>query len=123
MTTTMDYRPVAYLIILLGVGGAAAASVVPFYNAGYKLDTATLLAVLAPFILYSMLIESLRGGGLLASGLVLLTVSLAVVIPERYLHYNGYADSTIFWVPSLAAAIVLPIAYFLGRRNEDAGPG
>lgn len=69
MTTTMDYRPVAYLIILLGAGGAAAASVVPFYNAGYKLDTTALLAVLAPFILYSMLIESLRGGWRLAAGL------------------------------------------------------
>lgn len=120
MTATMDYRPAAYLIILLGVGGAAAASVVPFYTAGYELDTAVLLAVLTPFVLYGALSESLRGLWLLLPGVVLLAISLAVVIPERYLHYNGYADDTIYWVPLLAAAIVLSIAYGFGRRNDDA---
>ena len=120
MTQTLDYRPAAYFIILLGLGGAAAASVVPFYTAGYELDSGVLLAVLMPFLLYGLFIESLRGPWLLASGLLLLAASLALVVPERYLHYNGYTDDTIYWVPTLTAAIMMPIAYWLGRRRDDA---
>jgi hypothetical protein len=119
MTSTQDYRPAAYLIILLGVGAAAAASIVPFYTAGYELDTETLLAVLTPFLLYGMLSESLRGLSLLVSGLLLLAVSVAVVVYERFLHYNGYTDDTIYWVPPLAGMIVLTIAYALRERDQD----
>ena len=122
MTTTRDPRPAAYLIILLGLGGAATASLVPFYNAGYVLEPGVLLAVLMPFLLYGLFIESLRGPWLLASGLVLLAANLMLVAFERYLHYNGYADERIYWLPTLAAAIVLPIAYWRGRRDDDAGP-
>ena len=120
MTQTLDYRPAAYLIILLGLGGAAAASLVPFYHAGYVLEPGVLLAVLMPFLLYGLFIESLRGPWLLASGLLLLAACLALVISERYLHYNGYADDLIYWAPTLAAAIMLAIAYWLGRRHDDA---
>ena len=119
MTQPLDYRPAAYLIILLGLGAAAAASLVPFYNAGYLLEPGVLLAVLMPFLLYGLFIESLRGPWLLASGLLLLAASLALVVPERYLHYNGYADDVIYWVPTLTAVIVMPIAYWLGRLTDE----
>lgn len=109
-----DHRSIAYVIILLGVVAAAAAAIVPFYTAGYELDTATLCALLAPFALYAMLTESLRGPWLIGAGIVLLAVSLAEVIPERYLHYNAYADGSIYWVPLLAAVIVLPVANLFG---------
>jgi hypothetical protein len=64
-----------------------------------------------------MFSEDLRGRWLLASGLVLLGVTLAVVIDERFLDYNGYRDTAVYWVPLLAAAIVLPVAYLFGRRE------
>lgn len=116
MTAIRDYRPAAYLIILLGCMAAAAAALVPFYDVGYVVDAVALAAVLTPFVVYGMFTESLRGPWLIASGLVLLGVVLAVVIVERYLHYDGYRDNTVYWVPLLAVAIVLPIAYAFGRR-------
>lgn len=123
MTTPQDPRPAAYLIILFGLGVAAAASLVPFYNAGYLLEPGVLTAVLMPFVLYGLFIESLRGTWLLVSGLALLAVNLALIVSERYLHYNGYADDTIYWVPTLTAVIMMPIAYWLGRREDEAdGP-
>jgi hypothetical protein len=126
MDNSKDYRPAAYVIILLGFVAAAAAAVVPFFSAGYELNTGTLLAVITPFVLYGMLTESLRGPWLLAAGLVLLAVSLGEVIPERYLHYNAYADRSIYWVPVLTAVIVLPIAYVFGggwRRASEERKG
>ena len=122
MTTTQDPRPAAYLIILFGAAIATAGSLVPFYNAGYLLEPGVLTAVLMPFVLYGLFIESLRGPWLLASGLLLLAASLALVVSERYLHYNGYADDTIYWVPTLTAAIMLPIAYWRRRRKDEAVP-
>ncbi|MGE5320471.1 MAG: hypothetical protein ACM3KD_09845 [Hyphomicrobiaceae bacterium] len=119
MTTTRDPRPAAYLIILLGLGGAAAASVVPFYNAGYVLDSWVLIAALMPFLLYGLFVESLRGPWLLGSGLLLLVASLALIVPERFLDYNGYRDDLIYWAPTLAAALVLAIAYPLGRHEDE----
>lgn len=114
MTSNPDYRPAAILIILLGCGLAAAASLVPFYHVAFQVDALALSVLLTPFVLYGMLVESLRGGWLLASGIVLLGVSLAVVLDERFPAYAGY--DRVYWAPLLAAAIVLPIAYAFGRQ-------
>jgi len=122
MTKTWSYRPAAALIMLLALGEAGAASLVPFYNAGYELEYGVLLAVLMPFLLWGMFMQSLRASWTLATGLVLLAICLALLIPERYVHYNGYSDDLIYWLPTLAAAIVLPIAHRLGRRADDAAP-
>ena len=120
MTLTQDPRPAAYLIILLGLGLAAAAALVPFYHVAYLLEPGILLAVLMPFLLYGLFIESLRGPWLLATGLLLLAANLVLVASERSLRYDGYTDDLIYWVPTLAAAVVLPIAYRLGRRTDEA---
>ncbi|MBU1396035.1 MAG: hypothetical protein KKE84_07805 [Gammaproteobacteria bacterium] len=116
MVTIRDYRIAAYFIILLGCAAAAMASLVPFYTVGYKVDAIALAAVLTPFVIYGMFSESLRGPWLLASGLVLLGATLAVVVDERFLRYDGYRDATLYWVPLLAVALVLPIAYGFGKR-------
>lgn len=116
MTANLNYRPAAYLIILLGCLVAGAASLVPFYTVGYRVDAIALAAVLTPFVIYGMFSESLRGPWLLATGLVLLGVTTAVVVDERFVDYDGYRDATVYWVPLLAVAIVLPVAYALGKR-------
>jgi hypothetical protein len=117
MPATCDCRPAAYLIILLGGLAAAVAAVVPFYSVGYIVDALALGAVLTPFAVYGMFSESLRGPWLAGSGLVLLGVTLAVVINERYLDYDGYRDAIVYWVPLLTGAIVLAVAYAFGRRQ------
>jgi len=122
MTPSRDPRPAACLIILLGLGLAAAASLVPFYHVAYLLEPGILLAVLMPFLLYGLFIESLRGPWLLATGLLLFAANLVLVAFERYLRYDGYTDGLIYWVPTLAAVVVLPLAYLLGRRADEADP-
>ena len=119
MTQAHDHRPAAYLIVLLGLGEAAAASLVPYYHVGYLLEPGILLAVLMPFLLYGLFIESLRGAWLLGSGLVLLAANLLFVAWERFLHYNDYADDRIYWVPTASAVIVLAIAYWQGRGADQ----
>lgn len=114
MTANLDYRAAAYLIILLGCLFALAASIVPFYHVAYTVDAIALSVLLTPFMLCGMFVESLRGPWLFASGIILLGVSVAVVLVERYPIYKGY--DSVYWVPLVAVAIVLSVAYALGRR-------
>lgn len=114
---TANYRRAAVLILFLGCLAAAAASLVPFHGVAYVVDGLALAAVLTPFAIYGMFSTSLRDPWLLAAGLVLLGVTLAVVVDERFLHYDGYRDATLYWVPLLTVAIVLPIAYLFGKRE------
>ncbi len=116
MIAIQNARRAAALIILLGCAVAGAAALVPFHHVGYVVDALALAAVLTPFVLYGMFVTSLRGPWLLASGLALLGVSLAVVAASRFLDYDGYRDATVYWVPLLATAIVLPLACAFGRR-------
>mgnify|MGYP005844343391 CR=1 FL=1 len=113
-----DLRPFAYVIILLGLATAAAAALVPQYAIGYKLEVGVLLALLTPFIVYGAMSETLRGAALLLPGLILLAVNVGLLVYERILHYDGYADSPVHWLSLLTAAIVLPIAY--RRRARGA---
>lgn len=116
MPTGQKYRSAAYLIILVGVVAAGVASVVPFYTVGYRLHGVTLAMVLTPFVVYGMFAYSLRGPWLLGSGLILLGVTLFVVVSERFMHRHEYGEPTLYWLPLLVIAIVLPIAYLFGKR-------
>lgn len=120
MVTIRNYRSAAYFIILLGCAAAAVAALVPFYSVGYTVDAIALSAVLTPFVVYGMFSTSLRGPWLLASGLILLGATLAVVVDERFLNYDGYRDATLYWVPLLTVTLVLPIAYGFGKRPPYA---
>lgn len=111
-----DARHAAYLVIVLGCLAAAVAAFVPFYDVGYRVDALALGALATPFVVYGMFSEDLRGPWLVAAGLALLAVCLAVVVDARFLRYDGYADARVYWVPLAAAAVVLPIAYAFGRR-------
>ncbi len=115
------YSPqsLAVMITLLGAAAALVAGLVPFFHVGYIVDAVALAAVATPFVAYAMLINTLRGPWLIGAGLVLLAVTLAVVVDERVLGFDGYHSGTIFWVPLLAAAIVLPVSLLFGRRDPQ----
>lgn len=117
MTAIPDTRAAAALIILLGCLLALAASLVPFYDVAntYRIDALALSVLLTSFVVYGMFIEDLRRPWLLAAGIALLGVSAAVVIAERFPVYEGYAR--VYWVPLVAVAVVLALAYAFGRRD------
>lgn len=118
-----SYRRAAYLIVACGTLIAFAAALVPYYHVAYQLKGLVLAAVLTPFLLYAMFVTALRGPWLLASGLAILAVALAVVANERYLDYDGYRSGAVYWLPLATAAVVLAAAYLLGRAppGDEAG--
>lgn len=119
-----DFRPIAYVIGLFGTALSFVASVVPHYGAGHRLLFGVLLAGLLPYVTYLAFSDILRGWPLLPVGLLILTIDLVVKIPERFLHYDGYADGTVYYVPLVTTLVVLPLALgggaLLERRRRRA---
>ena len=112
-----DTRPYAYILILIGSVAAGWAALLPHYEAGFHLRVSLLFGLLLPFIAYGSLTESLRPGWLLATGLVITGIIVAAVIVQRGMAEEPAGELSAYTLPLVISAIVLPVAYFLGRRN------
>jgi hypothetical protein len=119
MRPDTDYRPAAYVVVALGTALAFVAATVPFYDAGYRLDLVVLLVGLAPYVVYGILTEFVRGRWLLAAGMLLFAFDLALRISERFLRYDGYTDGLVYIAP-LVATGVLALALGLAVRAHKA---
>jgi hypothetical protein len=117
-----DFRLFAYLVITLGVMLSFAAAVVPHYDTGYILLLGVASAGLLPYVVYGFFSDLVRGWRLLITGALIFGVDLGVKIPERFLHYDGYASGVIYYAPfiSTLAAIVL---LGTGARKEKRWHG
>ena len=109
MRMDSDFRLFTYLVITLGVMLSFAAAVVPHYDTGYILLLGVASAGLLPYVVYGFFSDLVRGWQLLITGALIFGVDLGVKIPERFLHYDGYASGVIYYAPfiSTLAAIVL----------------
>lgn len=123
MRQDADFRPLAYLVIALGVCVAFAGAVVPFYDIGHELRIPVLLAGLAPYVVYGFYTDVVRGWPLAIAGLVTLAVDLAVKIPERFVSFDGYASGLIYYVPLLLAFVLLPLWLGLAAHREGRWQG
>lgn len=113
-----DFRCFAYLIIALGCALTFAAAVAPFYNGSYELRMAVLAVGLMPYIVYGLLTDVVRGWPLLIAGMLVFGIDLGVTIPERFVHYDGYAGNAIYYAPLLSTFVILPLILGIGARLE-----
>ncbi len=114
-----DFRPFAYIIIILGCLLSFAAAVVPFFNTGYHLYASVLFAGLLPYFLYASFTDVVRGWALLIAGVLILAIHVVVTVPERYLHYDGYTDGVIFYAPLAATVLALVVLVIGARRGQQ----
>jgi hypothetical protein len=117
MRTETDFRCLAYAILLAGTAVSAAASVVPHYGAGFLLDVGVLAVGLLPYVVYGTLTQVVRGWGALLAGALILALDLAVKLPERFLHYDGYADGWVYWAPLISTFVILPVVFGVAARG------
>jgi hypothetical protein len=114
-----DFRLFAYLVIALGVMLSFAAAVVPHYDTGYILLLGVASAGLLPYVVYGFFSDLVRGWWLLITGALIFGADLGVKIPERFLHYDGYASGVIYYAPfisTLAAIVLLGIGARMEKR-------
>jgi hypothetical protein len=112
-------------MIAAGVVLAFAAAVVPHYAAGYRLLVDVLLIGLLPYLVYLVFSELVRGRLLPWVGIALFAADLAVKLPARYLHADGYPGAMVYLWPLVAAFVVLPVllgpaAWRRVRRERQA---
>ncbi len=118
MRNDPDFRRFAYLIIGLGSLLTFATAVVPFYHAGDELRVTVLLVGLMPYIVYGLFTDVVRGWPLPIAGALILGIDLGVKIPERFLHYDGYAGNAIYYAPLVSTFVVLPVLLGIGALRE-----
>jgi predicted tellurium resistance membrane protein TerC len=114
-----DFRLFSYFVMILGVMLSFAAAVVPHYDTGYVLLLGIAFAGLLPYVVYGFFSDLVRGWRLLITGVLIFGVDLGVKIPERFLHYDGYASGVIYYAPfisTLAAIVLLGIGARMERR-------
>lgn len=113
-----DFRSFAYGIIALGTLLSFAAAFVPHFAAGYRLHVGALLAGLLPYLVYAAFSDAVRGWALLATGALLLGIDLGVKIPERFLHYDGYASGRIYYAAIIVTLAIIVVLGIAARREN-----
>jgi hypothetical protein len=118
MQTDYDFRRVAYVLIAVGCVVALITAVVPNYGAGYKLMFSVFMAGIVPYYVYGCLTDLLRGWPLLIPGLVVLAVHVWLMVSQRFLGYDGYANGLIYYAPVILALVGLPVSIAAGRMID-----
>jgi len=122
MQQNPDFRWFAWFIIASGAALSFAAAAVPHFATGYRLHLGVLFAGLLPYVVYAGFTDVVRGWALLATGALLLGIDLGVKIPERFLHYDGYASGRIY-IASLVMTLVAVVALGIAARRENRWRG
>jgi len=117
-----DFRWFAWFIIASGAALSFAAAAVPHFATGYRLHLGVLFAGLLPYVVYASFNDVVRGWALLATGALLLGIDLGVKIPERFLHYDGYASGRIY-IASLVMTLVAVVVLGIAARRENRWRG
>ncbi len=113
-----DFRNFAYSIITLGCVLSFAAAIVPFFDDGYHLIASVLFVWLLPYIIYGIFTDLVRGWALVVTGVLILGIDVAVIVPERYLHYTGYTDGVVYYA-ALMATVLAAVILGIGARREQ----
>ena len=117
----MTLRPIAqsltYLSLIAGALLAFVSSVVPHFDAGYRLMFSVLLTGLLPYLVYAMLLPYLQGWQLALPGVLIVVVHGWSVASERFIAYQGYSDGTIYYVPLVLALLALALLAWALRAH------
>ena len=117
-----DFRPLAYVVVILGAVISLATAVVPFYDDGHQLLVGVLLVGLMPYLVYGVFAQLVRGWPLLVAGVFLLAIDLTVKLPERFPHYHGYTG-LVYYASLVSTFVVLPVVLGVGARGRAATAG
>ncbi|HEY9197923.1 MAG TPA: hypothetical protein VIR60_01075 [Gammaproteobacteria bacterium] len=109
METRTLQRSVAYAVIVLGVGLAFIAAVVPHFMAGYRVLPVVLVTGLLPYLAYGLAVPLLRTRLTALAGIILLGLHAALVISERFVGGADYSDGLIHIGPLVLALATLPL--------------
>jgi hypothetical protein len=118
MQVDYDLRPIAYVLIVVGCVVALISAVVPNYDAGYKLMFSVFMAGIVPCYVFGCLTDLLRGWALLLPGLVVVAVNVWLMVSQRFLGYDGYANGLIYYGPLLMALVGVPISVAAGHMID-----
>lgn len=110
-------KKIAYGVIILGTLLAAAISLVPHYNAGYRFAFGLFLWSTVPYYAYLLLSGVASGKRLLLPGVLMISID---VIAKGYQAFNRdspLGEALGLYIP-IVLLVVLAAGYVIGAKQE-----
>jgi hypothetical protein len=117
MLTPVRATSFGYSILLTGGILAFVSAVVPFYEAGHRLDSGILLAGMLPYLVYGLPAVLLRGLLSVVSGLGVLALHTGTVVHARWLDGAASGGTLLYLVPLVLTAALVPLVVVALRRR------
>jgi hypothetical protein len=122
MLTPVRAARFGYGILVAGGMLAFVSAMVPFYNAGYRLDSGILVMGMLPYLLYALPVVLWRGLLSVVAGLGVLAVHAGAVVQVRWLDGAAPANALLYLVPLILSVALLPVVIVaLRQRWRDSG--
>lgn len=116
------HRKGVYLIYALGVLLSFVSALVPQAAIGYQLAVSVLLAGLLPYVIHAFTLPFLQGAALSLPALVLVVIHAWLVITQRMLEFQGYADGRIYSVPLVLTLVMIGLLVWALRKEPMGRP-
>lgn len=105
-------NPAGWGFVLLGIGLAALASLIPHFAAGYFFDSGVFIANLLPYLVYAIAVPLAPGAITTSVGFILVAAHTGLVLSERFIGGADYSDGLIYSFPLVLAILAIPLAAY-----------
>ncbi|RRQ20797.1 hypothetical protein [Thiohalobacter thiocyanaticus] len=110
------------LIYALGVLLSFVSALVPQPAMGFELAVSVLLAGLLPYVIHAFTLPFLQGMALSLPALVLVAVHAWLVVTQRVMDFQGYADGRIYSVPLVLTLVMIGLLVWALRKQPMGRP-
>ena len=109
-----------YSLICIGLLLSFISSLVPHFEAGYRLTLSVFVAGMLPYLIYGIAVPLLRGPLTTIVGLVIVVAHAWLVINERFIAGADYSSGLIYFGPMLLAVLAIPLVVITWKKMEDS---
>ncbi len=114
------WRSFGFAVVVTGVLISFFVAVLPFHGAGYHMAFGLFLVGIVPYLVYATLSPYLTGAPRGVAGGFILLIDLVTRLPRRLGDDPVNASSTYWTAPMVMTAVVIAMAWFMGRRPPEA---
>ena len=98
-----------FVVVGAGILLSFVGAVVPHYSGAYQLAFGVLVAQLTPYLIYAIIAVLLQRTVTKVAGALMLVGHVLLIAKERFVERADYSDLSIYYLPLLAAALLIPL--------------
>ena len=107
-----------YTVILAGTLLSLAASLVPHFDAGYRLMPLVFITGMVPYMVYAIAVPLLRSALVTAAGVLIVVAHTWLLFNQRFVDYVDYSDGLIYVIPTTLTIVAAPVAIIALKKSR-----